>query len=45
MEIITLGAQLFAKKITQHQMGEGENFTRKQLPGELVYFEKFQRIA
>ncbi len=31
-------------RITQHQNGEGANFTKKRLPVELVYFEEFQRI-
>ncbi len=31
-------------RIEQHQNGEGANFTRKHLPVELVYFEKFERI-
>ena len=32
------------RRLQQHQMGEGANFTKKHLPVELVYFEKFQRI-
>jgi len=32
------------RRITQHQAGEGANFTRKNLPVKLVYFEEFQRI-
>ena len=32
------------RRLKQHQMGEGANFTKKHLPVELVYFEKFQRI-
>ena len=31
-------------RLKQHQAGEGSNFTKKHLPVELVYFEKFQRI-
>jgi len=31
-------------RIKQHQSGEGANFTKKHLPIELVYFEKFERI-
>ena len=31
-------------RIYQHQNGEGANFTSKNLPVELVYFEEFQRI-
>ena len=32
------------KRLLQHQMGEGANYTKKHLPVELVYFEKFHRI-
>jgi len=32
------------KRLNQHQMGEGANFTRKHLPVKLVYYEEFQRI-
>ena len=32
------------RRLTEHQNGEGANFTRKHLPVELVYFEEFQRI-
>ena len=31
-------------RLQQHQNGEGSNFTKKHLPVELVYFEKFQSI-
>ena len=31
-------------RITQHQNGEGSNFTKKYLPIELVYFESFIHI-
>ena len=31
-------------RLKQHQSGEGANFTKKHLPVELVYFEKFDRI-
>lgn len=31
-------------RIEQHQMGLGANFTRKNLPVKLVYFEEFDRI-
>jgi len=33
-----------AKRITQHQSGQGANFTKKHLPVKLVYYEEFQRI-
>ena len=32
------------RRFAQHQAGEGANFTRKNLPVELVYFEEFPRI-
>ena len=32
------------KRLAQHQIGEGANFTRKHLPVELVYYEEFDRI-
>jgi putative endonuclease len=32
------------KRINEHQLGEGANFTRKHLPVELVYYELFDRI-
>ena len=32
------------RRLAQHQAGEGANFTRKNLPVELVYFEEFPRI-
>jgi putative endonuclease len=32
------------RRLEQHQMGEGANFTRKYLPVRLVYYEKFDRI-
>ncbi len=32
------------KRIQQHQVGEGANFTRKNLPVKLVYYEEHQRI-
>ena len=31
-------------RLEQHQNGEGANHTRKRLPVELVYYEKFDRI-
>ena len=31
-------------RLAQHKIGQGANFTRKHLPVELVYFEKFSRI-
>ena len=32
------------KRLAEHNMGEGANFTKKHLPVELVYFEEFERI-
>jgi putative endonuclease len=32
------------RRMLQHQNGEGANFTKKNLPVELVYCEEFQRI-
>ena len=32
------------RRMQQHQNGEGANFTKKNLPVELVYCEEFQRI-
>jgi len=32
------------RRIEQHQTGFGANYTKKHLPVELVYFEKFDRI-
>jgi putative endonuclease len=31
-------------RLIQHRNGLGSNFTKKNLPFELVYFEEFQRI-
>ena len=32
------------KRLSEHNMGEGANFTKKNLPVELVYCEEFSRI-
>lgn len=32
------------KRLTEHQNGEGTDFTKNRLPVDLVYFENFQRI-
>ena len=32
------------KRMQEHQIGEGANFTKKHLPVKLVYYELFQRI-
>jgi putative endonuclease len=31
-------------RLEQHNQGEGSNFTRKNLPVELLYYEEFDRI-
>ncbi|MCH6233661.1 GIY-YIG nuclease family protein [Cognataquiflexum rubidum] len=31
-------------RIEQHQLGQGSNFTKKNLPVRLVYVEEFDRI-
>jgi putative endonuclease len=31
-------------RISQHQLGEGANYTKKRLPVILVYYEEFSRI-
>ena len=33
------------RRLAQHQMGEGANFTKKHLPVKLVYFEEFQLVS
>ena len=32
------------RRLTQHQDGEGANYTKKRLPVKLVYFEEYNRI-
>lgn len=32
------------RRLEEHEIGEGSNYTKKRLPVELVYFEKFNRI-
>ena len=32
------------RRLSEHQRGEGANFTKKYLPVELLYYEEFQRI-
>ena len=32
------------KRLEEHQSGNGANFTKKNLPVELVYYEEYQRI-
>jgi len=32
------------KRFSQHQAGEGANYTRRRLPVELVYYEEYERI-
>ena len=31
-------------RFQQHQLAEGSNYTKKQLPVELVYYEEYDRI-
>lgn len=31
-------------RLTQHQRGEGANYTKKRLPVKLLYFEEYERI-
>ncbi len=31
-------------RLYQHEIGKGSEYTRKRLPIELVYYEKFERI-
>jgi len=33
------------RRLSQHQNGEGANYTKKRLPAELVYFEEYSSIA
>ena len=32
------------RRLAQHQLGEGANYTKRRLPVRLVYFEEFPRI-
>ena len=32
------------KRVQEHNMGMGANYTKKRRPVELVYFEEFQRV-
>ncbi len=32
------------RRLLEHQSGEGANFTKRNLPVELVYFEEYERI-
>ncbi len=34
-----------ARRIIQHQKGEGANYTKVRLPVKLVYFEEYKKIA
>jgi len=33
------------RRLTQHQNGDGANYTKKRLPVGLVYFEEYSSIA
>lgn len=32
------------RRLTQHQAGEGANYTKKHAPADLVYYEEYSRI-
>jgi len=32
------------RRLSQHQNGEGANYTKKRLPVKLIYFEEYNRI-
>jgi len=32
------------KRVEQHQLGEGSNYTKKRLPVQLLYYEEYERI-
>lgn len=32
------------RRLKEHNIGNGANFTKKHLPVELIYFEEFERI-
>jgi len=32
------------KRIAEHQVGKGANFTKSNMPVELVYYEEYERI-
>ncbi|GAB6278444.1 MAG TPA: hypothetical protein DCP10_07985 [Bacteroidales bacterium] len=33
------------RRLSQHQNGEGANYTKKRLPVDLVYFEEYSSVA
>ncbi len=33
------------ERIEQHEVGEGANYTRKHLPVELVYYERYSSVS
>jgi len=33
-----------ARRLEQHQVGEGANHTKKRLPVKLVYYEEYQHV-
>lgn len=35
---------IWKKGVKQHQDGEGANYTKRRLPVDLVYYEKYDRI-
>lgn len=32
------------RRVSQHQLGQGANYTRRRLPVKLIYYEWFERI-
>lgn len=40
----TGSTQNIEARLEQHQQGQGSNFTSKNLPVKLVYFEEYERI-
>jgi putative endonuclease len=40
----TGSTKYLAKRLRQHQSGEGANYTKKRLPVKLIYFEEYSRI-
>jgi putative endonuclease len=42
--IFCAGSLRLERRISEHNNGEGANFTRNHLPVQLIYFEEFDRI-
>jgi len=43
-EFYTGSTKHLKKRVAEHQLGEGANFTRARLPVKLVYFKEDDRI-